>query len=852
MRLEKSYQPNKYETSIYSLWEKSGAFLPKSTGNDYSIVMPPPNANANLHMGHALTIAIEDIAVRYHRSKGDRVVFVPGADHAGFETQVVYERKLANEGKSRFDYSREDLYKNIYEFVASNRDIFTSQIRALGASVDWSRFVFSLDEPVVKNAYATFSKMWHDGLIYRGERLVNYCTYHGTAFADIEVLHKEEKGHLWSISYPLVNENGALVVATTRPETLFGDTAVAVNPHDPRYQSFIGKTLKLPLTDREIPVIADDYVDTNYGTGVVKITPAHDSNDFEVGLRHNLQRFSVIDFDGKMTSDRVPKKFRGLTVSQAREAILNELSDQGFIVADEKITHNVGRCYKCDNPIEHLLMDQWFVNVRPLADNAIKAIEEGKIKFYPTIKSKQLKRYYEQIKDWNISRQIVWGIPIPAFQNENAPYDWIYDERVSQETIVVGNMTYRRDPDVFDTWFSSSSWPYMALGYPEGKDFTDFYPLSLMETGVDLLQQWVSRMIMLGLYVTNEVPFKTVYFHGMVTDGEGRKMSKSIGNVLNPMDILNEYGSDAVRIGMISGNTAGKNQPFVISKVVGGRNFCNKLWNIARFTAEQHKTDQENAKLLLNNIADHWIVWRYENILNKYCQLMDAYRFSEAYEIAYHFIWDDLADWYIEASKLQPNVPLLEALLRASLVIAHPFAPFVTETIWQNTSTDSSPLLSGHEFIRLGPADVKRGLDFEKIKEIVVSVRSLKKATGAKKVKLYYHDEPLIAEYGHIIKTLAKLEDVEYLDPGQGITVANNLNCWLDVDQKLIADYLLHLESKISEAKGRIDQLKDRLGNKNYIERAPKDLVEQSRTQAIEAESELEALLQEKVRFDNP
>ncbi|HET9174143.1 MAG TPA: valine--tRNA ligase, partial [Candidatus Saccharimonadales bacterium] len=575
MKLPKAYQPSEYEADIYALWEKSAAFQPSGTGHPYSIVIPPPNANGNLHLGHGLTLAIEDVLIRYHRLKGDNVLFVPGADHAGFETQVVYERQLAKEGKSRFDFSREELYQQIWEFVAQNRDNFENQIRTLGASVDWQHYTFTLDDTIVQRAYATFKKMWDEGLIYRGERLVNFCTFHGTAFADIEVIHKEEQGTLWYITYPLVDGSGTITVATTRPETMLGDTAVAVHPNDERYKAYIGKTVKLPLTQREIPIVADEFVDTEYGTGAVKVTPAHDPNDYEIGKRHDLPSVTVITHEGTIGHD-APDPYAGLKTVDARAKIAQDLESLGLLTNTEAITHNVGHCYKCDTVIEPLLRDQWFIDMQPLAAKAISELKNGAVAFYPANKQAQLITYLENLKDWNISRQIAWGIPIPAFQNLEDADDWIYDERVDQELITVNGKTYRRDPDVFDTWFSSSSWPYATLGYPDGHDFKTYYPLSVMETGADILYPWVSRMLMFGLYITGKSPFKDVYLHGLIQDEHGQKMSKSKGNVINPIEKVQQFGADAFRMGIISVESAGNNRPYDESKLVGARNFANK------------------------------------------------------------------------------------------------------------------------------------------------------------------------------------------------------------------------------------------------------------------------------------
>ena len=838
MKLSKSYQPQEHEAAIYSLWESRNAFIPSQKGSPYALVMPPVNANGNLHMGHALTFSIQDIAARYQRSQGKSVLYIPGADHAGFETQVVFERELIKKGKSRFDYSREELYKNIFKFVDQNRTNLHSQIRRLGASVDWTRYTFSLDPAVVRQAYATFHSMWQQGLIYRGERLVNFCTYHGTAFADIEVVHKEEQGKLWHISYPLTEGKGSVVIATTRPETMLGDTAVAVNPLDKRYQELIGKTLRLPLTNREIPIIADSYVDPDYGTGAVKITPAHDPNDFEIGERHDLPKVTVIGFDGRLVHD-VPEPFKGLTVEEGRAAIINALSKNGYLAGSEDLVHSVGHCYKCGTVIEPLLMEQWFIDMKPLAKQAITAIRAGEIKFIPDTKRKQLINYLENIRDWNISRQIAWGIPIPAFVNENDPGDWIYDERVDQEVIEVNNKTYRRDPDVFDTWFSSSSWPYVTLGFPASDNYTKFYPLELMESGFDILYQWIGRMIMLGLYVTKQVPFKRVYLHGMITDEHGRKMSKSVGNVINPMEVIDAYGSDALRIGMISGQTPGNNQPYVPSKVIGGRNFCNKLWNIARFVQDKVESDQL-AKL---SLADHWILNRYDTMLRAYRKLMDNYRFSEAYEEIYHFVWDDIADWYIEASKVSLNPGLVKQLLEASLILAHPFAPFVTETIWQNLDITPDSLLSGRQLLDLPKGNRRSAANFNTIIGLINQVRSMLVATGTIDVKLSYPSSSLLKEHTSLIKQLTGVSSVALGSGEVGVEIAYaDLKVWLDISQDRVVAYKQRLDNQIQQELTKIARLESRLNNPQYVKRAPADLVKQSHEQLAASKQNLHQL----------
>ena len=605
MKFSSSYEPSQYEPDIYAAWETSGVFRPttptvpvdcdadgiddrfEKNVNTYSIVMPPPNANGNLHIGHGLTIAIEDSLTRFYRLKGKSTWYIPGADHAGFETWVVYERNLEKNGHSRFEFDRDTLYARVWDFVQMQRGNMELQLRALGASCSWEDLTFTLDENVIDRVYTTFEKMWNDGLIYRGEKLVNFCPKHQTAFADIEVEHKDEKGSLWEIEYQLVEGKlpslPSLIVSTTRPETLFGDMAVAVNPDDPRYKDLIGKQVHLPLTDRTIPIIADEHADMEYGTGVVKITPAHDFDDFEVGERHNLDRLQVISEEGKMIN--VPAKYEGLTTAECRKQVLKDLKDQGFLVGEKKIVHSVAHCYKCDTVLEPTLKEQWFVDVKTLAKTAIAHLEADEIKFYPASKKQVLINYLENLKDWNISRQIPWGIAIPMFRKvtEEATDEpeWIFDRRTNLKTIEKSGVTYVRDEDTFDTWFSSSHWPIVCTDWSE-ENPTPYYPLNVMETGADILFAWVARMIMMGIYVTGEVPFKEVYLHGLVLDAHGQKMSKSKGNVMNPMDLIAKYGSDAFRLGILRGRSAGMNQAFSENSVISGRNLCNKLWNISR------------------------------------------------------------------------------------------------------------------------------------------------------------------------------------------------------------------------------------------------------------------------------
>lgn len=848
MKLPKVYEPNQYETDIYDLWRQSGAFAPTEKGDAYSIVMPPPNANANLHIGYELTCAIQDVLARYNRLNGKSVLLLPGADHAGFETQSVYEKHLAKEGKSRFDFTRDELYKNIWDFVAQNRENFVSQMQRMGVSSDWDRFTFTLDDKIVKRAYATFKKMWDEGLIYRGERLVNFCTYHGTAFADIEVVFKEEQGHLWHIKYPLVDGSGEIIVATTRPETMLGDTAVAVHPDDERYKHLIGKTVKLPLTHREIPILADEFVDKEFGTGAVKITPAHDPNDFEVGQRHDLPMLSVIDHEGKLID--VPEQYRGLTVAEGRERVVNDLKDQDLLKEVKEHTHNVGHCYKCDTVIQPLLRDQWFVDMQPLAKPAIKALKEKKINFYPDAKREQSVRYLEGLRDWNISRQIAWGIPIPAFQNVDQSDDWIYDERVDQETIEVDGKTYRRDPDVFDTWFSSSSWPYATLDYPDGDDFKRFYPTTVMETGGEILYPWVCRMIMLGLYVTGEIPFKDVYIHGYVMAEDGSKMSKSIGNVVDPLPVIEQYGSDALRMGILAGRVPAVNRGYDSRKVEDARNFCNKLWNIARYIEDVLGDEFAKEKPEPKSPADHWVLRKLQQVVTEVEDDFTNYRLAEAYDRLYHFVWDDVADWYIEASKSDQNKPLLAYLLESILTILHPYAPFVTETIWQTLAWEPDSILATRSWPQIHGGKDKPADAFEDIITIVSEARFITKTLNAAKPTLYYTDEPFLAEHGKLIARLARLHEVSEVQKGDGLYLTETkYRCWLDIDSGRARQYAEQLKAKQAEQGKMIEQLKARLANKAYTDQAPKHIVNQTKQQLAEAEAAVSKIEAEIKRF---
>ena len=895
MKFTKSYEPGEFEPQIYAEWEKTGVFQPRKivaesfeaeTQDCYSVVMPPPNANGNLHIGHGLTIALEDSLVRYNRLRGKSTWYIPGADHAGFETWVVYERALEKEGHTRFEYSRDELYARVWQFVQEQRGNMELQLRALGASCAWPDLTFTLDENVVSRVYQTFEKMWNDGMIYRGEKLVNFCSKHQTAFADIEVEHKDEEGKLWEVAYQLVSvpedmidsasdfTKREIVVSTTRPETIFGDTAVAVNPADERYQDMIGGLVKLPLTERVIPIIADEHAEMEYGTGAVKITPAHDFDDFEVGERHGLERIRVIGEDGKMTA-AAGEKYAGLTTEECRKQVLENLEAQGLLRGEKKITHAVAHCYKCGAVIEPMLKAQWFIDVKRLAKAAIEHLERGEIKFHPANKKKVLINYLEGLKDWNISRQIPWGIPIPAFrqtETQDAP-EWIFDIRTNLQKIEVGGVHYYRDEDTFDTWFSSSHWPVVCTNWLPGKE-NPYYPLNVMETGADILFAWVARMIMMGVYVTGEVPFREVYLHGLVLDEHGQKMSKSKGNVINPMELVTKYGSDAFRLGILRGRSAGMNQAFSENSVMAGRNLCNKLWNISRFIQgmvdESHSGSVVAAEMIqaeaeaevvnegavqagaelpysTDNMGEDWICRELTACKDEIEDDMANYRFSEAVETLYSVIWDKYADWFIESQKIYKNVPLLKMTLEMILKMLHPFAPFVTEAIWQSLSWTEGLLIVQKWPTRL-VFDAVSAQNFESLMVVVSETRrvltELSGASKGKKWTLLYGDDSLVDDNQLLLTKLTGVASViscEGQPRGLRLALVNH-EVYLDVPAEIVAEYRDNLEQRILSVGRELDALNLRMMNPNYVDKAPAALVKQTRDGIAEKTALIERL----------
>jgi len=741
--MDKIWDHNKNEADIYKLWESKEIFRAKvdKTKKPFTIVLPPPNANGKLHVGHVLMIAIEDLLIRYKKMNGYETLWIPGTDHAGFETQVVFERQLEEEKKSRFDFDRDTFYEKVHEFVENQRGTIVKQSKAMGASLDWSREKYTLNPDVINTVYSTFSKMAKENLVYRDDYMVNYCVYHGTTLAELEVKHLEQKTPLYYVKYKLVDKKDGepdyITVATTRPEPIFVDTHLAVNPKDKKNIWLKGRKVVNPLNNKKMEIIADEFVDPKFGTGIVKLTPAHDKTDYEVAKTHNLPVVSAFIIDGLI--NEMGGKLKGLSISEARKKAVLILKEKGLLEkVDENYQNSVSVCYKCKRPIEPFVMPNWFIKVKDLKKPALDCVLTGKVKIHPKWQEKKYVRWMEDMHDWPISRQIVWGIRIPAWydisKNKNIQITFLKDGQIisglSGELLskysfsdiqkglqsisapigakyVIGNKkpdgNYLQETDTFDTWFSSGQWPLVTLGYPDSNDFKYFYPTSVLETGWEILRFWVSRMIMFGIYLTKTPPFKDVYLHGLVRATDGRKMSKSLGNVIDPLDYVNQYGADALRMGLISGTATGKDFNFPHDKVVAYRNFANKIWNIARFIEmirdkNPELPDFESIDKSDLKKDDLLLLKDFEKCIGKLNQQIETFRFAQAGENLYHFIWDELASKHLESTKSREDKEIAFSTLihvfKNSLLALHPFMPFVTEKIYQTIFSKDNLIIS--------------------------------------------------------------------------------------------------------------------------------------------------------------
>ncbi|MBE7706564.1 MAG: valine--tRNA ligase [Cyanobacteria bacterium SIG30] len=845
------YNAKEVEERIYKFWEDNGFFKAdnKSDKPPYSIVIPPPNVTGVLHMGHALDETLQDILVRYHRMSGYEALWLPGCDHAGIATQNVVEKQLAKEGKTRHDLGREKFIETTWDWANTHKSRILGQLKRLGASFDLSRQRFTLDEGCSKAVKKVFVDLYNKGLIYKGAYIVNWCPRCQSAISDIETQYETEQGHLWEISYPLKDEMGAIVIATTRPETMFGDVAIAVHPDDYKYKDLIGKTCVLPLTGRQIPIIADDYVDRSFGTGALKITPAHDPNDFEVGKRHNLNPIWVIDGEGKMKAcPEVPNELHGLSREEARIKTVEMLEKQQALIKINNLEHNVGKCQRCNTTIEPLLSEQWFVKMEPLAKEAIKAVKDGRIKFIPERWEKNYLMWMENIRDWCISRQLWWGHQIPAY----------YHKQTGEMVVALENPdpeNYVQDTNVLDTWFSSGLWPFSTMGWPntDAEDYKKFYPTTTLVTGFDIIFFWVARMVTMGLEFTKQAPFSTVYIHGLIRDEHGQKMSKSKGNTIDPVEIIDKYGCDALRFTLTSLCTYG-GQDIKVSdeRFEYGRNFANKIWNASRFVLMNLEGDGKE-KLENLNIADKWILHK----LNKTAKLVNEniknYRIGEIANILYDFFWSDLCDWYLELNKVQKNEGVLVYVLKQTLKMLHPIMPHITEEIYQLMPNKT-------EAIMLTEYPVyKDELSFEneakQMEFVFETIRALRNVRASFNIPLSTKinivtdaDKKLLEEVIPYLQKLAKVEEVEFSNsekmPKQSasatvgsVKFAIPLKGLIDLNEEIARQ-----NKKIEKLQKELNSLTARINNENFVKSAPCEVVQKTKDSIKEIELEINSI----------
>ena len=851
MEMSKTYDPKEFEKRIYEEWERGGYFKaePNPDKVPFTIVIPPPNVTGQLHIGHALDESIQDSIIRFKRMQGYEALWLPGTDHASIATEMKVVELLKGEGHTKEEVGREKFLERAWEWKEKYGGRIVEQLKRLGASCDWSRLAFTMDEKCSKAVKEVFVNLYDKGLIYQGKRIINWCPTCKTALSDAEVEYSEEPSFLWHIKYFFKDSDEYLVVATTRPETLLGDTAVAVNPKDERYKGLIGKTLILPIVNREIPLVADNYVDLKFGTGAVKITPAHDPNDFEVGLRHNLPIIKVIGDDGKMNENA--GKYEGLDRYECRKAIVEDLKSLGNMEKIEPHAHNVGHCYRCHDTVEPIVSKQWFVKMDTLAKPAITAVRRKSIKFTPSRFTKIYYNWMENIKDWCISRQLWWGHRIPAYYCEECG-----EQVVAKETPTVcpkcGCNKFRQDEDVLDTWFSSALWPFSTLGYPdETEDIKYFYPTDVLVTGYDIIFFWVARMIFSGIEHMGRIPFKDVLIHGIVRDAQGRKMSKSLGNGIDPLVIIDEYGADTLRYCLLNGISAGNDIRFSPEKLEGCRNFVNKIWNASRFVimncdGKKLKSDVSDVKL---NSADKWILSRLNAVVRDVTVNMEKYEIGLACAALQDFVWSDFCDWYIELckpvlygddeEKKNDQASALCFVLGQTLKLLHPFIPFVTEEIYSHIPTAEGKLIRA-QFPKYNPkfAFRKDRDAIESIKEIIKAIRNIKSETGAApsaKIDVYFITEKkALIEGGKIyFNRLANVKDVIFVESKDEIgekTVSKILAGFeLYVPLGELVDYdkeLARLKCELEKAENEIARANGKLANAGFVAKAPKTLID--------------------------
>jgi valyl-tRNA synthetase len=876
--IPKAYESGKIEKKWYDFWLKQGYCSPKIDPNKkpFVIIMPPPNVTGELHLGHALTATLEDIMVRWQRMKGDPTLWLPGTDHAGIATQVVVEQQLTKQGQTKEEIGRKNFTKLTWEWANKRREDIRHQHQLLGASCDWARERFTLDEGPSKAVRTAFIRLYKKGLIYRGERMINWCPRCQTALSDLEVEHKDIVGHLYYIHYPLTESEGFVTVATTRPETFLGDTAVAVNPEDKRYKKLIGKSVTLPIIDKEIPIIADDAVDTSFGTGALKITPAHDPTDFEVAQRHNLPLVDIMNPDATMNENAGP--YQGLERFTCRDRVLADLKDKNLLEKIEPYSHSVGHCGRCQTMIEPKVSLQWFVQTQPLAKAAIEAVRDGRVTIIPERFAKIYFDWMENIRDWCISRQLWWGHRIPVWYCQDCGKLTVSVDEPSACTQCDSKQIIQ-DPDVLDTWFSSALWPHSTLGWPEDTDdLRYFYPGSVMETGYDILFFWVARMIMMGLEDTGEIPFHTVYLHGLIRDESGEKMSKLRGNVINPAEAISKYGVDALRFALTTGTSPGNDINLGKSKLESSRNFVNKLWNATRFilrSLDAERLEAQAIELQPQRIEDQWIDSQLNKLVKNVTRLMEEFQFGEAEQQIYDFVWSKFCDWYIEIAKIRllsqstPSpLPFLANTLEKSLRLLHPFMPFVTEELWQSLKQrlpDKGQMPASTMVAPYPLADDKAfAPEAERVMDSVIEIiRSIRNVRAQYKVKptrwieaQVYADELLsgLIAQANTIETLAKVQPLTILGrQKRGATKDKALVLVLKEAEAVLplagmVDRLAEEQRLIKEneeIKGRIAQLEARLRDNAFLSKAPSQVIEREKQKLAMLEDKLKRLHQE-------
>lgn len=863
--LAKAYEPKEVEDRIYDFWMKGKYFHaevdPKK--KPYTIVIPPPNITGQLHLGHAMDETLQDTLIRWRRMQGYSALWLPGTDHASIATEAKIVEAMRKEGITKEEIGREKFLERAWAWKDQYGGRIVEQLKKLGSSCDWDRLRFTMDEGCNKAVNHVFKKLYDKGLIYRGERIINWCPHCKTSISDAEVVFEEKEGSFWHLRYPLSDGSGYIELATTRPETMLGDTAVAVHPDDERYKALVGKTVILPLVNKEIPIIADSYVEQDFGTGVVKITPAHDPNDFEVGLRHNLPIINVMDDGGVINENG--GKYAGMPALEARKQIVKDLDEAGFLIKIEPIKHNVGTCYRCGTVVEPRVSTQWFVKMEPLAKPAIDAVKDGDIRFIPERMDKVYYNWMENIKDWCISRQLWWGHQIPAWYCECG--ETIVSETVPTVCPKCGGTHLTRDPDTLDTWFSSALWPFSTLGWPDNtEELKYFYPTNTLVTGYDIIFFWVARMIFSGLEHMGEVPFNTVFFHGLIRDAQGRKMSKSLGNGVDPLDVISVYGADALRFTLVTGNSPGNDLRFSEEKVSASRNFANKIWNAARFilmNIEGKDIDCALPKKLYT--SDKWILNRFNNVTAAVTENLEKFELGMAVSKLYDFIWDDFCDWYIELAKIRMNGAdeesadsarrVLVWTMSNTLKLLHPFMPYITEEIWQTLPHDGEALIVAkwpeYDEALSFPQEAK---DLENVMALIRAIRTRRNEMNvppSKKAHIYI-DTAHPAPYEEASEFIARLAYGSKVEIGTGFDVQGAVTAVTDDAKALLpmddlvdkAAETARLNKELANAQKQLDTVKAKLANEKFTSKAPQNVIDGVKANGEKLEAKIKLILE--------